>query len=38
MVKHFGYDFKIETESGPTAVTLINHRKENFKVNYKYGD
>ena len=37
-LKHFGYDFKIETESGgPTAVTLINHRKENFKVNYKYG-
>lgn len=37
-LKHFGYDFKIETESGgPTSVTLIQHKKENFKINYKHG-
>ena len=37
-LKHFGYDFKIETETGgPTNVTLIQHKKENFKINYKYG-
>ena len=37
-LKNFNYDFKIETESGgPTSVTLIQHRKENFKINYKYG-
>ena len=37
-LKHFDYDFKIETETGgPTNVTLIQHKKENFKINYKYG-
>ena len=37
-LKHFGYDFKIETETGgPTNVTLIQHKKEKFKINYKYG-
>lgn len=37
-LKHFGYDFKIATESGgPTSVTLIQHQKDKFKVNYKYG-
>ena len=37
-LKHFGYDFKIATESGgPTSVTLIQHIKENFKINYKHG-
>lgn len=35
---HFGYDFKIDTESGgPTSVTLVQHRKKGFKVDYKQG-
>ena len=37
-LKNFGYDFKIETETGgPTNVTLIQHKKGKFKINYKYG-
>ncbi len=37
-LNHFGYDFKITTESGgPTSVTLIQHKKRGFKVDYKQG-
>lgn len=37
-LNHFGYDFKIATESGgPTSVTLIQHKKRGFKVDYKQG-
>ena len=37
-LNHCGYDFKIDTESGgPTSVTLVQHRKKGFKVDYKQG-
>lgn len=37
-LNHFGYDFKITTESGgPTSVTLVQHKKKGFKVDYKQG-
>ena len=37
-LKHFGYDFNITTESGgPTSVTLVQHKKKGFKVDYKQG-
>ena len=37
-LNHCGYHFKIDTESGgPTSVTLVQHRKKGFKVDYKQG-